>query len=308
MVTIDFGPFNSIDMSDMAGVWETMFGPDFADGFDGRNTPFSIRDITHDVHQYQLDTHDGVNGVGPGSGAAVWFFGHHFDYNGLGEPRGGRAEEIQVYNAADVNRDYETYRVIIYGLDTPLTSAVDIVKSQNLDPLLEGERLRILGHRFDDHLIGNELGDELYGFGGKDTLQGGKGGDFLDGGADADRLFGEDGNDTLVWQASDTKVDGGPGNDTLKLCVNLNLTRLSNTRIVNVEKIDMTGGGRDVLTLDETDVLAMSQTDVLRVTGDFGDVVHRGVGWSGGAVVDGFHTYTQGLATLLVDADMISVL
>src|SRR5687767_2346374 len=190
MVTIDFGPNRSIDMRDTASLWEQVFGPSFEDGFDGRNTPFSIRDITHDRFQYQLDTRDGVNGVDPGSGAAVWFYGFDFDYNGLGEPRGGRVDEIQVYNAADVDRDYDTYRVIISGLDIPLTSAVDIVESMDLDPLLEGERLRILGHRHDDHLVGNDLADELYGFGGNDTLQAGTGRDFLDGGAGDDRLLG----------------------------------------------------------------------------------------------------------------------
>ncbi len=307
MVTIDFGDFGGIDMRDMASVWEDVFGPSFADDFDGRNTPLSIRYATHDIYQYQLDTRDGVNGLGPGSGAAVWFYGRNFDYNGLGEPRGGTAEEIQVYSAADVNRHYDTYRVIIHGLDSPLPSAVDIVESKNLDPFLEGERLTILGHRSNDFLVGNGRADELYGFSGRDTLHGGKGDDFLDGGADADRLLGEGGMDTLVWQASDIKVDGGTGFDTMKLWVDLNLTNVSNSRIVNVERIDMTGGGGDVLTLRQADVLAMSSNDVLRVAGDFGDVVHRGTGWSGGAIVDGFHTYTRGLATLLVDSDIISV-
>jgi len=308
MVTIDFGSSTRVDMRDMAGVWEEVFGPSFQIGFDGSYTPFGIRHATHNFHEYQLDTRDGINGVDPGSGAAVWFYGHHFDYNGDGRPVDGTAQEIQVYNAADVNRHYETYRVIVYGLDVSLTAAVDIVESQNLDALLEDEELKILGHRLDDILIGGNRADELYGFGGRDTLRGGLGNDYLDGGSYIDRLFGGGGNDTLRWHSSDAKLDGGSGFDTLELAVNLNLTTVSNAKIENVERIDMRGGGSDVFKLNEHDVLAMSPNDVVRVTGDWSDVVHRGAGWSDGGVVDGYHVYTQGLATLLVDNDMISVI
>jgi len=308
LVTIDFGPSTQVDMRDMADVWASVFGSSFQSGFDGTYTPFGIRHETHNFNEYQLDNRDGVNGLDPGSGAAVWFYGHHFDYDGDGRPVEGTTQEIQVYSAADVNRYYETYRVVVYGLDVSLPEAVDIVESENLDPLLEGERLRILGHRLDDFLVGGDQADELFGYGGADQLRGGMGDDFLDGGAGVDRLFGGAGRDTLLWQASDAKVDGGTGSDTLELHNSLNLIGVSNAKIVNVERIDMRGGGSDVLRLNQADVLAMTPGDVLRVTGDFGDVVHRGAGWSDGGIVDGYHVYTQDLATLLVDRDMVSVI
>lgn len=306
MVTIDFGAFGSIDMRDTAGVWADVFAS-FTDDFDGRYTPFGLRQITHDSEQYQLDTDDGVMGIDPGSGPAVWFYGHDFDYSSIGRPVDGVTHDLHVYSAADVNNDYETYRVFVYGFDASLPDAVDIVESKNLDPLLDGERLKILGHRFDDFLIGNDLSDELYGYGGRDTLQGGAGDDYLDGGADRDRLLGERGNDTLVMQATDTLVSGGSGFDTAKLRENANLTSVPDTRITNIERIDMRGGGGDVLTLNQSDVLAMNSRDELRILGDPGDVVHRGSGWSFDGIVDTFYVYTQGPATLMVDVDIFSV-
>ena len=47
-----------------------------------------------------------------------------------------------------------------------------------------------------------------------------------------------------------------------------------------------------------------SETDTLRIDGDGADTVAMGGGWADGGVADGYHTYTQSLATLLIDADI----
>ena len=52
------------------------------------------------------------------------------------------------------------------------------------------------------------------------------------------------------------------------------------------------------------DVLDISDTDILTVDGDAGDSIAAGTGWTDGGIAGGYHTYTQGLATLLVDTDM----
>jgi hypothetical protein len=42
----------------------------------------------------------------------------------------------------------------------------------------------------------------------------------------------------------------------------------------------------------------------LRVNGDAGDAVNAGSGWQDGGVAAGYHTWTQGAATLLIDTDV----
>jgi Ca2+-binding RTX toxin-like protein len=60
--------------------------------------------------------------------------------------------------------------------------------------------------------------DRLTGGRGADDIRGGAGDDRLTGGFGADILSGQDGNDTLdaVDGTPDKKVDGGPGNDTVR--------------------------------------------------------------------------------------------
>jgi hypothetical protein len=68
-----------------------------------------------------------------------------------------------------------------------------------------------------DDLSGGPGVNNLNGGAGDDTLTAGNGGDLLDGGAGADTLIGGDGNDTIVAAdaAVDTKIDCGPGDDTI---------------------------------------------------------------------------------------------
>jgi hypothetical protein len=56
-------------------------------------------------------------------------------------------------------------------------------------------------------------------------------------------------------------VDGGGNTDTLKLDgsdLTLNLTNISNTRIQDIEKINITGSGGNTLILNLNDVLDTS--------------------------------------------------
>lgn len=95
-------------------------------------------------------------------------------------------------------------------------------------------------------------------------------------------------------------LDGAGGYDTLHLTGNLDLVALHDRRITNIEEIHLVKGG--TLKLAASDVLAMSDVFMLKVTGSTGtvDIVDAGGTWVTGAVVNGFETYTQGLATLLV--------
>jgi serralysin len=162
------------------------------------------------------------------------------------------------------------------------------------------------GGNGDDTLVGNGVANRLLGRGGDDSLTGAGGSDFLDGGGGTDRLAAGGGFDTLVWRGGDI-VDGGSTNgDVLRLASgDLDLTRLGSTRIQNVERIDMAGGGDSVLKLARADVLDLSSTiNVLRVLGDGGDTLDIVGARTDQGIADGFHRYTLGTATLLVDQDI----
>ncbi len=184
----------------------------------------------------------------------------------------------------------------------------------------------LIGSDYDDILIGNSTGggsntldgglgndtlsgaaghDVLIGGAGNDSLSAASGNDTLDGGAGVDTLDGGDGTDTLVWDLADTIIDGGAGTDTLRVdSGDVDLTAFGGT-IQGIEQIDLeTDAGANSLTLTMSDVLDISDTDILTVDGDVGDSIDAGTGWADGGVAGGYHTYTQGLASLLVDIDM----
>jgi hypothetical protein len=157
----------------------------------------------------------------------------------------------------------------------------------------------------DDRLIGNRNANRLIGNGGSDQLTGGAGADNLNGGSGKDRLNGGAGNDTMSWTAGD-RYDGGDGHDVLKLSkTGLDLTRVGQTHILNVETISMKGAGDNLLTLAARDVLDISSTtNTLKVLGETGDSVNILDDFDVGETSRGFTTYTIGSARLLVDRDV----
>jgi Ca2+-binding RTX toxin-like protein len=151
--------------------------------------------------------------------------------------------------------------------------------------------------------------DSVTGGAGNDRIETAGGNDTLDGGAGSDTLVAGDGNDTLFWQLSDARVDGGAGNDVLRLrSGNLNLTVVDNATIQDIETVNMSSGGDNRLTLSEQDILDLSSTtDTLRVLGRPGDSVNIVGVFEDEGVSGGYHRYSVGSATLLVDTDISSV-
>ena len=93
--------------------------------------------------------------------------------------------------------------------------------------------------------------------------------------------IGGDGDDIFTITGLDfEKIDGGEGNDTLKLSgggrrIDLQTLRLDIVK--NIETIDITGdddNDANTLTLSATDVIDMSSDETLRIDGDNGDKVH----------------------------------
>jgi Ca2+-binding RTX toxin-like protein len=186
---------------------------------------------------------------------------------------------------------------------------------------------RIYGDTGDDVLDGFAGNDTLYGDGadfasstGNDTLRGGDGNDslfgdeFYGGGTGNDILDGGDGNDYLrgfggddifrIANASFSNIIADSGHDKLVLVgTGINLNLVYNNSITGIEAIDISGSGNNSLTIDQARVLAISDsTDTLIVSGNAGDMVNKGPGWSfaGTETISGsvYKNYTQGAATL----------
>ncbi|MBI4183928.1 MAG: FG-GAP repeat protein [Proteobacteria bacterium] len=159
--------------------------------------------------------------------------------------------------------------------------------------------------------MGGPGDDLLLGGAGDDVLVGGLGDDRLDGGPGSDVLMGGAGDDLLVFDAADQRIDGGSGHDTLLAgaAPELDLGAPAGDMLGGIERIDLGGGTANTLTLDLLDLLGLSgEGHTLALTGDAGDAVFAGPGWTevGLVSLDGldFVAYAQGGATLLVQADL----
>jgi Ca2+-binding RTX toxin-like protein len=138
----------------------------------------------------------------------------------------------------------------------------------------------------------------------------------LDAGTGADSIWGAGGNDIILYDAADVSIAGDAGSDTLRLAGSaqaLNLAAIPDSRIRDIEIVELTGTGNNSATLAVGDVLAISSTsNALRIDGNAGDQVTAtdAGSWMARANqvigANTYRTYTQGLATLLIDSDITS--
>ncbi len=227
-----------------------------------------------------LDAHDDA---GPDSAAAFGTFGPALGGGNL-NLIGGAGNDVLAGGAGDDS---------LHGLagDDSLTG--------------NGGADTLIGDAGQDTLFGGAGDDILEGGNGKDLLDGGAGNDTLDGGNGKDTLLGGPGDDSLVWDKVDGVIDGGAGDDTLLAGGgDVKLTSYTGA-ITSIERVEMSGDGAATrLALDAQDVLDMNAADTLTVSGDVGDSLEAGTGWTDGGVVGAYHVYTQGLATLEVGLDI----
>ncbi|MDB5823804.1 MAG: hypothetical protein JWR21_2508, partial [Herminiimonas sp.] len=141
----------------------------------------------------------------------------------------------------------------------------------------------------DDVITGTSGQDAIKTDGGNDTVNGGAGADIISTGA---------GDDIVTYDASDLRVFGGSGTDTLKITTadadggisrtsagtnttagDIDLTLVSGVSLKGFEVIDMRGNGDQTVKLDEASIKALSDTDSVTVLGDLGDVLRLYGGW-----------------------------
>jgi hypothetical protein len=102
------------------------------------------------------------------------------------------------------------------GNDTPVVVDDGIPADLALEPTPSplGD-VNMRGSRLADVLIGDDDGNDLFGFGGNDALHGMYGDDVMNGGRGADMLYGGEGNDRLFGSRGMDYLDGGEGADIL---------------------------------------------------------------------------------------------
>jgi hypothetical protein len=208
------------------------------------------------------------------------------------------------------------------------------------DDLLSGSDggLDGYGDAGNDTIIGGAFHDTLYGGTGNDYLDGGGDSDYLEGGDGDDTLLGGDGSDILTGGAGndlllggpgdDDSLDGGIGDDTLVVSnfdffqafggtgtdtlqtsgsFKLDLSLYAGTSLQDIERIDLSKSGFNILTLSQGAVHDISSTtDQLIIDGDKSDGVILDAAFiaSGTQVVgtETYNVYKDGAgATVLLD-------
>ncbi|CAC9623987.1 hypothetical protein [uncultured Gammaproteobacteria bacterium] len=198
-----------------------------------------------------------------------------------------------VSTAGDVNGD---------GLDDLIIGATEADSNGKLDT---GKSYVIFGKTDTDAIdltklsgnlkytidyLGDENNNTLTGASDDEIFVAGMGDDILIGNGGMDVFNAGAGNDTITINASNitalaqtnvgnrARVDGGGNIDTLTLDgsgLTLDLTNISNARIQDIEKIDITGSGNNTLILNLNDVFdASTSTNILKVLGNSGDSVN----------------------------------
>ena len=164
-----------------------------------------------------------------------------------------------------------------------------------------------LGNKDDNTLTSTATNkNEIFVAGaGNNTLTGNGGMDVFNAGVGDDTIIINVSNITALEQTgvgNRARVDGGGGIDVLQLegaDLTLDLTKISDRRIQDIEVIDITGSGDNTLRLNLDDLLdASTSTNILKVLGNSGDKVNA-AGFSDSTIdktVNGitYDVYTHG--------------
>ncbi len=252
-------------------------------------------------------------------GKADWSMTPTIDLNTLGSAGitifGANAGDFSggsVSGAGDVNGD---------GFDDLIVGAerADPANAATGDNRAGKSYILFGGNGFTNSIAPGHLGgagiNVLQGDSLANRINGGGSNDIISGNGGADILLGGQGNDSLaIDDPSFQRLVGGTGVDTIVLLnptfvgFTLDLTTLSDNRLIDIEEIDITGDNADnTLILNHREVLNLSSsTNTLIVRRNAGDIVNIGSGWTqlANENISGtqFLVYAQGQARLKVQA------
>ena len=155
-------------------------------------------------------------------------------------------------------------------------------------------------------LHGGSADDTLSGTAVDENIVAGRGDDTLTGGGGSDVLLGGAGDDILDYDSIDRRIDGGNGDDSLRITHSGAAFSGSRHLVRNVEQLDLRGGVASTVSLDGLGVLGLgSARHALRLLGDTNDTVNLTGAWTAhGEVTPGYTRYVVDPLTAAIGIDV----